>query len=428
MQTGTRLVGILLDKQVPRSVTIGGFNCKTWYRGQPVTCDLCGDEGHVLSNCPIRGKCRRCREPGHFARDCPHSPWKAPSASAPASGSVDPTPAKAAATSADLRDNQLDELESQSVFDDALSSAAPSVSGGDGDESVDEDDDFETEEEAEESEEIEEVESDEPEDAPALVCDGSDSTLDGQSSSVNVKESIISNSESILKQTTSKHSSSKRGKSTSKHCVDNVKGVAAQQDSCTSNVNGAAAQQGSYTTKVNGVAAKRDPRTIKNNGVAAQQGSCTVNVNGVAAKQDPPSISDNGVAAQQGSHTISDGGVAAKQNPCTEKLAPGQKPGGNTPVKSDGEMEYKSVQGSKRPAADDGSSDEPAPSWDDVVVSEEVAEVAARLSTARGPAHRKKSKPPLTLSRKVPSVAGRATTDDSTFKAGRPRRRASKQS
>lgn len=57
-------------------------------------------------------------------------------------------------------------------------------------------------------------------------------------------------------------------------------------------------------------------------------------------------------------------------------------------MKSDGEMEYKSVQGSKRPAADDGSSDEPAPSWDDVVVSEEVAEAAARLSTARGPAHR----------------------------------------
>ena len=133
VQTGTRLVGILLDKQVPRNVIIGGFNCKTWYRGQPVTCDLCGKEGHVLSNCPIRGKCRRCMEPGHFARDCPRSPWKTPPGPAPASGSVDPTPAEASAplVSTDLRDNQLDELDSQSVFADALSSAAPSVSSGD---------------------------------------------------------------------------------------------------------------------------------------------------------------------------------------------------------------------------------------------------------------------------------------------------------
>ena len=97
VQTGTRLVGILLDKQVPRNVIIGGFNCKTRYRGQPVTCDLCGEDGHVLSNCPIRGKCRRCKEPGHFARDCPRSPWKTPPGPAPASGSVDPTPAEASA-------------------------------------------------------------------------------------------------------------------------------------------------------------------------------------------------------------------------------------------------------------------------------------------------------------------------------------------
>ena len=60
VQTGTRLVDIFLDKHVPRNLVIGGFNCKTWYRGKPVTCDLCGEIGHVLSQCPIRGKCRRC--------------------------------------------------------------------------------------------------------------------------------------------------------------------------------------------------------------------------------------------------------------------------------------------------------------------------------------------------------------------------------
>lgn len=70
VQTGTRLVDIFLDKHVPHNLVIGGFNCKMWYRGQPVTFDLCGEIGHVLSQCPIRGKCRRCREPGHLARDC----------------------------------------------------------------------------------------------------------------------------------------------------------------------------------------------------------------------------------------------------------------------------------------------------------------------------------------------------------------------
>ena len=427
VQTGTRLVGILLDKQVPRNVIIGGFNCKTWYRGQPVTCDLCGKEGHVLSNCPIRGKCRRCMEPGHFARDCPRSPWKTPPGPAPASGSVDPTPAEASAplVSADLRDNQLDELDSQSVFADALSSAAPSVSSGDEGESVNEDEDFETEEEADEAEKVDDAEEVEEDvvDAAALVgdVDGSDSTLDGHPSSVNVNESEITtkqciskgttkqhfskctskgnisvNRESTLKQSISTNSESINKQSTSKQSV-NDNGVAAQQDSCNS-----------------GVAAKQDPRTAIDNGVAAQQDSLT--------------ISDNGVAAQQDSRTVNDNGVAAKQDSRTLKHASGQKPSDNASVNSGDEMEYKSVQGSKRPAADDGSSDEPSPSWEDVVVSEEVVDAAARLSVAQVSALRKKSKPPLSVSRKVLSAAGRVTADDPLFKASHPRRRPPKQS
>ena len=56
-------------------------------------------------------------------------------------------------------------------------------------------------------------------------------------------------------------------------------------------------------------------------------------------------------------------------------------------------MEYKSVHGNKRPAADDGSSDEPTLSWNDVVVSEEVVNAAALLSAAQVPTLHKKSKP-----------------------------------
>ena len=444
VQTGTRLVGILVDKQVPRNVIIGGFNCKTWYRGQPVTCDLCGKEGHVLSNCPIRGKCRRCMEPGHFARDCPRSPWKTPPGPAPASGSVDPTPAEASAplVLTDLRDNQLDELDSQSVFADALSSAAPSACSGDEGESVNEDEDFETEEEADDAEEVDEAEEVEEDvvDAAALVgdVDGSDSTLDGRPSSVNVNESEITTKQCISKGTTKQHSSkctskgniSVNSESTLKQSIStNSESIIKQSTSKQSvNDNGVAAQQDSCTIGNSGVAAKQDPRTTIDNGVAAQQDSHTISDNGVAAQQDSRTISDNGVAAKQDSRTVNDNGVAAKQDSRTLKHASGQKPSDNASVNSGDEMEYKSVQGYKRPAADDGSSDDASPSWEDVVVSEEVADAAARLSAAQVSALRKKIKPPLSVSRKVLSVAGRVTADDPLFKASRPRRRPPKQS
>ena len=119
--------------------------------------------------------------------------------------------------------------------------------------------------------------------------------------------------------------------------------------------------------------------------------------------------------------------MAAKQDSRTFKHASGQKPSDNTSVNSGDELEYKTVQGYKRPAADDGSSDEPSPSWEDVVVSEEVVDTAARLSAAQVSALRKKSKPPLSVSRKVLYVAGRVTADDPLFKASHPQRRPPKQ-
>ena len=337
-------------------------------------------------------------------RDCPRSPWKTPPGPAPASGSVDPTPAEASAplVSTDLRDNQLDELDSQSVFADALSSAAPSVSSGDEGESVNEDEDFETEEEADEAEE-------DVVDAAALVgdVDGSDSTLEGHPSSVNVNESEITTKQCISKGTTKQHSS----KCTSKGNIS---------------VNSQSTLKQSISTNSESIIKQSTSKqSVNDNGVAAQQDSRN---SGVAAKQDPRTTIDNGVAAQQDSRTISDNGVAAKQDSRTFKHASGQKPSDNASVNSGDEMEYKSVQGYKRPAADDGSSDEPSPSWEDVVVSEEVVDAAARLSAAQVSALRKKSKPPLSVSRKVLSVAGRVTADDPLFKASRPRRRPPKQS
>ena len=74
--TGTRLVSVTLDATPPRFITINGYLCRFWYKGQPLICNLCGVQGHKSANCPNKDKCRRCGEVGHFARSCPN-PWGA---------------------------------------------------------------------------------------------------------------------------------------------------------------------------------------------------------------------------------------------------------------------------------------------------------------------------------------------------------------
>ena len=99
--TGTRIVRMVRKASIPRSLDIDGVLVKIWYRGQPVECDVCNKSGHVSKVCPLKGKCRRCLQPGYLARNCNNAPraW----GTAPMSGSsvapLDPTPAEAAAAS-----------------------------------------------------------------------------------------------------------------------------------------------------------------------------------------------------------------------------------------------------------------------------------------------------------------------------------------
>ena len=75
--TGTRLVSMVRKHEIPRSIKIDGVNCRVWYRGQPLVCDICHDN-HKAADCPLKGKCRRCHEAGHFVRHCPKPVWYVP--------------------------------------------------------------------------------------------------------------------------------------------------------------------------------------------------------------------------------------------------------------------------------------------------------------------------------------------------------------
>ena len=184
---GVRIVRMVRREAIPRHMTIGEVRVKIAYVGQQQVCDLCDAPGHIARNCPFRNKCFRCGLEGHFSRNCPQlanyhdrdsvldesdpTPAEAAGRSVPAAGAAAAVPSEstdapprsdadsldgvtvssaldASATGTaldadvdlsdseqtpsvgptpssilDSRDNQLDELASQSL----LSSPAPSV-------------------------------------------------------------------------------------------------------------------------------------------------------------------------------------------------------------------------------------------------------------------------------------------------------------
>lgn len=68
--TGTRLIDIVLDRTPPRLLSINGYICRVWYKGQPIVCNSCGKEGHWANESPDKDKCRQCGQPRHLAHHC----------------------------------------------------------------------------------------------------------------------------------------------------------------------------------------------------------------------------------------------------------------------------------------------------------------------------------------------------------------------
>ena len=64
VHTGTRIVKMDRTDDIPRSLMVGGYRCKIWYRSQAVICDVCRGAGHVAAKCPVKGNCFHCRNRG----------------------------------------------------------------------------------------------------------------------------------------------------------------------------------------------------------------------------------------------------------------------------------------------------------------------------------------------------------------------------
>ena len=83
VKTGSRIVKMVVEREIPSQQSIRGFPCRIWYKGQPIRCNICREVGHLAASCPNKGLCRRCKEPGHTAGQCTRA-WNTAQTSVPA--------------------------------------------------------------------------------------------------------------------------------------------------------------------------------------------------------------------------------------------------------------------------------------------------------------------------------------------------------
>ena len=70
---GVRVVSLVRNQAIPRNLDVEGFRVKVSYYGQAVECDICkrlGHVAHVARDCPLKGKCLWCHQPGYLPGEC----------------------------------------------------------------------------------------------------------------------------------------------------------------------------------------------------------------------------------------------------------------------------------------------------------------------------------------------------------------------
>lgn len=72
VRNGSRVVKMSLQEEIPTRLFVLRYPCRVWYRSQ--VCNICSSSEHRAASCPLRDLCLKCRQHGHFARDCPGVP------------------------------------------------------------------------------------------------------------------------------------------------------------------------------------------------------------------------------------------------------------------------------------------------------------------------------------------------------------------
>ena len=134
VKNGTRVAKVTLLKDLPTSVRIAGFDVRLWYQGQPQPCPVCRQFGHRVRDCPLNGLCRRCRLPGHVARECSSREVSVAPSSVPVSGAGSPVSAADeddqdyvyfSASESDAVSDEDEAVDACSGDEEVLKSAAP---------------------------------------------------------------------------------------------------------------------------------------------------------------------------------------------------------------------------------------------------------------------------------------------------------------
>ena len=134
VKNGTRVAKVTLLKDLPTSVRIAGFDVRLWYQGQPQPCPVCRHFGHRVRDCPLNGLCRRCRQPGHVARECSSRRVSVAPSPPPVSGAGSPVSAADeddqdyvyfSASESDAVSDEEEAVDACSGDEEVLKSAAP---------------------------------------------------------------------------------------------------------------------------------------------------------------------------------------------------------------------------------------------------------------------------------------------------------------